>query len=76
MHLPKKIGKREFIQHTSKYLQWVEIHGAPLMITHQNHPALVLTKIKSKTIKDLRGSVTVKVHGDLNEHVLPGFDKW
>jgi len=76
MQITKKIGKREFIQHTSKYIKWVEEHGSQLVITHHNHPGLVLAKIKLKSLKDLRGSVSVKVHGDINESVLPGYDEW
>lgn len=72
----KTIGKREFIQHTSKYIKWVEEHGNELVITHQNRPDLVLTKIKIKTLQDMRGSVVIKIHGDINEHVLPGYDEW
>lgn len=76
MQHSKTIGKREFIQHTSKYIKWVEEHGDELVITHQNRPDLVLAKIKLKTLKELRGSVAIKVHGDINEHVLPGYDEW
>lgn len=76
MQFPKTIGKREFIQHTSKYIKWVEEHGSELVITHQNRPDLVLSKIKLKSLKDLSGSVDIKVHGDMNEHVLPGYDEW
>ena len=72
----KTIGKREFIQHTSKYIKWVEEHGSALIITHHNHPGLVLTKAKFKSLKDLRGSVSVKVYGDITEPVLPGYDEW
>ncbi len=72
----KTIGKREFIQHTSKYIKWVEEHGNELVITHQNRPDLVLTKIKIKTLQDMRGSVVIKIQGDINEHVLPGYDEW
>lgn len=75
MQFSKTIGKREFIQNTSKYIKWVEEHG-PIMITHHNHPGLVLSKIKFKCLKDLRGSVEVKVHGDINEPILPGYDEW
>ena len=72
----KRIGKREFIQHTSKYIKWVEEYGSELVITHQNRPDLVLTKIKLKSLRSLRGAVTIKVHGDLNEQVLPGYNEW
>lgn len=74
--LKRKIGKREFIQYTSKYLHWVEDHGTPLIITHQNSPALIISKVKTQTLKDLRGSVNIKIKEDINEPVLPGYDKW
>jgi antitoxin (DNA-binding transcriptional repressor) of toxin-antitoxin stability system len=76
MRLSKTIGKREFIQHTSKYIKWVEESGNELVITHQNRPDLILAKFKPKTLKDLRGSVEIKVHGDINEHILPGYEEW
>lgn len=76
MQTLKTIGKREFIQHTSKYIKWVEEHGSPLIITHHNHPGLVLTKAKLASLKDLRGSVSIKVYGDINDSVLPGYDEW
>lgn len=72
----KKIGKREFIQYTSKYINWVEKQGSQLVITHQNQPDLLLTKIKVKSLKDMRGVVDIKVYGDINESVLPGYDEW
>lgn len=75
MHSIKTVGKREFIQHTSKYLKLVEKRGEELMITHQNEPDLLITKITRKSLKDLRGIVT-KVHGDINEPILPGFVEW
>lgn len=67
------VGKREFIQHTSKYLKLVEKQGGELVITHQNEPDLLLTKITHKSLKDLRGLI-VKVQGDTNEPILPGFE--
>ena len=76
MKINKKVGKREFIQHTSRYLQWVETQGAKLIITHQNHPALELIKIKPKTFQELRGSIAIKELSDINEHVLFGYDEW
>jgi hypothetical protein len=76
MQRPKTIGKREFIQHTSKYLKWVEERGCELVITHHNYPELMLAKIKFKSLKDMRGSVNIKVHGDINEPILPGYDEW
>ncbi len=76
MKIPKKIGKREFIQHTSKYIKCVEEHGIQLLITHHNQPGLILLKIKRKTLKDLQGSIVVKINGDINEPVLPGYEEW
>ncbi len=29
---------------------------------------------KLKTLRYLRGKITVKIHGDINEPVLPGYD--
>ena len=72
----KKVGKREFIQHTSKYLKWVEENNSDLVITHLNHPALILAKIKMNTISDLSNKYEVEVKEDINEHVLPGYDEW
>ena len=78
MHTEKMVGKREFIQHTSKYIKWVENHNDPIIITHHNKPDLVLTKFKSKTLSfnELRGLINIKVHGDINEPILPGYDEW
>ena len=72
----KHIGKREFIQHTSKYIKWVEEQGHEIVITHHNRPDLILSKIKLKSLHDLRGSVQVIIHGDINEPILPGYDQW
>lgn len=72
----KSIGKREFIQHTSRYLKWVEEQGKELIITHQNQPDLKLSKIKPRTIAALRGLTTIEVYGDINEPVLPEFNEW
>lgn len=72
----KMIGKREFVQHTSKYLKWVEENNKELVITHHNKPDLVITKIKNKTFNDLRGLTNVKIHDDINAHVMPGYDEW
>ncbi len=71
MNASVTVGKREFIQHTSKYLKLVERYGE-ITISHQNHPALRIMPIKEKRVKDLRGLVqTIKVHGDINDHVVP-----
>jgi hypothetical protein len=75
--LPSKIvGKREFIQHTSKYIKWLEEHEETILITHHNKPALLLTRIKPMTIKDMRGFAEIKIHGDINDPILPGYDEW
>ncbi len=76
MPTPKMIGKREFIQHTSQYLKWVEEHGKELIITHQNKPDLILTKIKPKTFKGMQGFTKIKINEDINKPILPGYDEW
>ena len=76
MQSPRSIGKREFVQHTSKYIQWVEESNSELIITHHKHPELVLSKIKPKQFQDLRGTAEIKIQGDVNEAVLPGYDQW
>lgn len=75
MHTLKTIEKRKFIQDTNKYLKLIEAQNIELIITHQNEPDLLITKIKSKTIKDLRGTLKVKVHGDINEHIFQEYDE-
>lgn len=72
----RSIGKREFIQHTSKYIKLLEEQGQDIVITHHNRPDLLLSKIKVSSLRDLRGSVSVKIHGDINEPILPGYDQW
>ena len=76
MHSSKEIGKREFIQHTSRYLQWVEKDGQPLVITHHNKPDLIVMKIRPKTFNDLKGLTSIEVVGDINEPVLTEYDLW
>ncbi len=76
MNTLKMIGKREFIQHTSKYLKWVEDQNEELIITHHNVPDLVITKIKSRSFEDMRGFTTIKIHEDINAPILPGYDEW
>ena len=72
----KKITKHEFVQHTSKYLKMSEKTGM-IIITHHNKPALCLVPYKAKTIYDLKSLLSgCKIHGDLNDHVLPGYDTW
>ena len=70
-------GKRDFIQHTSKYLKLLEEEGQDLVITHHNRPALKIVLIREKTLSDLKGIMThLKIQGDINQHILPGYDKW
>lgn len=76
MHPQKMIGKREFVQHTSKYIQWVDDNDTALVITHHKHPALMLSKIKQERLQDLRGTIQIKIHGDVNDPILPGYDEW
>ncbi|HLB42740.1 MAG TPA: hypothetical protein VJN02_07845 [Gammaproteobacteria bacterium] len=76
MQAIKTIGKREFIQHTSKYLKWVAEQNKQLIITHQNKPDLIITKIRFKSLKELRNFAEIIIHGDINEPVLPGYDEW
>lgn len=75
MHPEKTVGKREFIQHTSKYLKWVE-EGNDLIITHHNKPDFVLAKVKLLTFSQMRGFADIKIVGDINEPILPGYDEW
>lgn len=76
MQALKTVGKREFIQHTSKYMKWVEENNAPMMITHRQSPEFILSKIKPKRFSDLRGIAHATILGDINETVLPGYDEW
>jgi prevent-host-death family protein len=72
----KQVTTHEFVQHTSKYLKLSEKEGK-LVITHHNRPRLYIVPIKKKTIYDLQGTLgKVKVHGDINDPILPGFDEW
>ena len=69
------IGKREFIQHTSKYLRLAA--NQEVVITHHDRPCLKLVPIHPKTIADLAGLVKeVKIVGDINEPILPGYKEW
>lgn len=66
----KVVEKSEFIQHTNKYLKWVEDNNSSLVIVENNCSCFTLSKMKYKTLKDLRGSVKVKIHGNINESVM------
>lgn len=76
MPASKTVGKREFIQHTSKYLKWAEEHNSSIVLTHHDRPDFLLSKIQGNSLKDLQGSVNIKVHGDINESILPGYEEW
>ena len=70
------IGKREFIQQTSKYLKMAEKEG-DIVITHQKKPKLHLSPIKKKSIKDLQGLIkAVKSKDDINDPVFPEYTQW
>ncbi len=70
------VGKRDFIQRTSKYLSMVE-DGYLLTITHHRVPTLQLAQIHKKFVKDLRGTAgKIIMHEDINEPIFPGFDEW
>ena len=72
----KKVTTHEFVQHTSQYLKMSE-KGGCVIITYHGHPKFVLTLIKEKTIHSLQGLLdNVKVEGDINDPILPGYDKW
>lgn len=76
MQEQKLVGKREFLQHTSKYMKWLEEHDAAVVITHHKTPEFMIVKIKSRRFSDLQGTVNVKVHGDIHEPVLTEYDEW
>ncbi len=70
------VGKREFIQQTSKYLKMAENEN-DIIITHQKKPKLYISPVKKKSIKDLRGIIrAVKSKGDINEPVFPEYTQW
>ena len=70
------VGKRDFIQRTSKYLKQAE-EDSVIIITHNNVPVLKLSKIKSRQVASLQGLLEfVEVEGDINDPVLPGYDQW
>lgn len=73
----KKVGKREFSNHTSKYLTLVQKTGQEITITERNLPVLKLVPIEKKTFASLKGILKdVKIKGDINDPVFPPFDKW
>jgi hypothetical protein len=76
MHSVKMVSKCEFIQHTKKYLQWVEVHGQELVITHRKKPYLKIVKINLKSFKSLQGIADIKIHEDINTPILPGYEEW
>ena len=72
----EQVGKREFIQHTSKYVKLAEQQGS-ITITHNKEPRLKLVRIEQRSIRHLRGLIKhVEVTGDINDPVLPGYDEW
>jgi antitoxin (DNA-binding transcriptional repressor) of toxin-antitoxin stability system len=76
MNHQKVVGKREFIQHTSKYLKYAE-HTGSLLITHQNKLCLKIIAIQPKSINDLKGTLTIiRIKGEINEHILQEYNEW
>ena len=70
------VGKREFLQHASKYLNKAK-EGEEVIITHHNKPELRLVPFKKKSILDLRGKYEIRVvKGDINDPVFPSLDQW
>ncbi len=71
-----EIGKREFIQHTSKYIKLAEIEGK-IIITHHGKAEFELVPLKKPTLQDLRGCIRhLEIIGNINEPVLVGYDEW
>ncbi|MBF0492158.1 MAG: type II toxin-antitoxin system prevent-host-death family antitoxin [Deltaproteobacteria bacterium] len=71
-----QVGKREFLQHASKYLNKAK-DGEEIVITHRNKPELKLVPVRKKSILNLRGKMDIKVlKGDINDPVFPPFDQW
>ena len=72
-----QIGKREFLQHASKYLKKIEETGEEMVITHHNKPQLKLIPIEPKGIQSLKGLIKkFKKREDINKPIFPPFDKW
>ena len=72
------VGKRQFLQASSRYLKEAEEKGRELIITYHDEPRLRVISIPKKTIRDLKGSLkkcSVNEE-DVNTPILPGFDTW
>ncbi len=77
MNTAKTVGKREFSNHTSKYLTLVQKSGQEITITERNQPVLRLVPIEKKTFASLRGLFSGPIDMDeLNKPEFPPFDKW
>ena len=64
-----QVGKREFIQHTSKYLGLAG--SREVIITHHNKACLKIVPLHPRTISDLAGILkNIKIIGDVNAPVL------
>jgi antitoxin (DNA-binding transcriptional repressor) of toxin-antitoxin stability system len=75
--MAERVGKREFLLHTSKYLHWVEETGQELVVTHQNKETLRVAPVGRKSVSALRGFLgQVEVHEDINAPALPPMDEW
>ena len=67
------VGKREFIQHTSKYLKLAEVEK--VIITHRGKPGLSLGAFpRGKRASALRGRI--KIHMDEKEINTPVLEEF
>lgn len=69
-----RVPKREFIQHTSRYLKVA--NNQEIIITHYGEPCLRLTTISKKNrARDLSGKILILIkEDDINTPVLPELD--
>lgn len=71
------VGKRNFLLKASQYLKEIEATGEALTITHQNEPRLKIVPYKTKSIRDLAGTIAfIKTKEDINKPVMEGYDSW
>lgn len=76
MNKPAIIRKRDFIQHTSRYLKLAEAEGK-IIITHHNKPTLEVKMLKPKSIRELKGLIKeIDDQNDITDQELLGYDEW
>jgi len=69
-----QVGKREFLMKAARYLKRVQELGEELIITHRNHPAVVISPALPKSLSNLRGKAgKISVKGNINASVLPAW---